>query len=337
MEFGSDFHYIDNFRGENEFSRRCSGVRLYASGRHALEAIYKKEKWKRIWIPDYFCYEVVHYLQKAGLKIVFYPDNPLMDKVDYSDIDFQGGDALLRVNYFGLKAKRCNLDIPVPVVEDHTHDLIGQWALNSDADWCISSLRKTLPFALGGFIWSPKNHILPEAIEPSEKCLDVAKERYEAMKMKAKFLECGGNKSLFREKFIKTETELDVLPLSGIDPDTHNLLNDFDVRIWTEIKKKNWRKVKERIGEKIIILPCEDSSEIHPFSVVFLMKDNDERENFRRYLIENSIYPAILWSIPRTASAMSIDFGNRMLSMHCDARYNSDAIVKMCEIINRYD
>ena len=68
-----------------------------------------------------------------------------------------------------------------------------------------------------------------------------------------------------------------------------------------------------------------------------IFDNNQDRERYRKYLIQNNIYPAILWQISDTASKDSIDFGNRMLSIHCDARYGRISIEKMCEIISQYD
>lgn len=61
------------------------------------------------------------------------------------------------MNYFGLRTSRSNQSLPIPVIEDHSHDLLGRWPLYSDADWCIASIRKTLPTIEGGMVWSPKN------------------------------------------------------------------------------------------------------------------------------------------------------------------------------------
>lgn len=337
MEFGSDFHYIQDYRDDSAFFRHYSEAHFYASGRHALEALYKQQKWKRIWIPDYFCYEVINYFLSNGLNIVFYKDNPIMDRKEYTDLDFQDGDALLRVNYFGFRAKRSNANIPMPVVEDHTHDLIGQWAIQSDADWCVASLRKTLPVAMGGMLWSPKGRELPMSVKLTETCSHVAKVRYQAMKMKANYLKNGGDKEAFREKYIKTEEAIDEMALSGIDSESYNIITGFNVQLWTEIKQDNWRIVQKNIGERFNIIPYEDKTGVHPFSIIILFDNNQARERFRKYLIQNNIYPAILWQIPDTASKDSVDFGNRMLSIHCDARYSLASIERMCEIINQYD
>lgn len=336
-EFGSDFHFIDGYKGMSVFFQRHSDALFYATGRHALEALYKQERWKRIWIPDYFCYEVIAYLLKSGMDVAFYNDNPLVCKSDFSDLDFRDGDALMRVNYYGFKAKRTNDDIPVPVVEDHTHDLVGEWAINSDADWCFGSLRKTLPVAMGGILWSPKGLTLPLALVPSIHCVQIAQKRYKAMRMKADYLENGGDKGIFREKFIETEEAIDVLPLSGLDDESFRIIKNFDVKLWTKEKAKNWQLISEFIGDRFHVLPCEDKEDVYPFSIIIVLDNQKEREQFRHYLIQNSIYPAILWNIPETASVESVDFSNRMLSVHCDARYDKTAIERMCEIINQYD
>lgn len=336
-EFGSDFHFINAFRGSDAFSRHFAKARFYASGRQALVALYRYKYWKRIWMPDYFCYEVIGGLLKSGMNIVFYQDNPWVIKEDFSDLDFQEGDALMRVNYYGVKAKRSSKAIPVPVVEDHTHDLTGDWALQSDADWCFGSLRKTLPLAMGGVLWSPKGLQLPINTPLTDECSRIASERYEAMRMKTEYLMKGGDKELFREKYVRTEEMIDTMSLSGIDVESYNIVSDFNVKLWTETKAENWHRLSECLDNRFKILAYEDKPGVHPFSVVMILDNQEEREKFRHYLIQNAIYPAILWRVPEHASSEAVDFSNRMLSIHCDARYSRDAIQRMSEIINRYD
>ena len=181
-EFGSDFHYIGpcNIKGKSIYEYFTS-ANYYADGRQALIHLYKSQGWKRLWVPEYFCYDVITSLKAAGIDIVFYTDIP-----DCQDDDitlelilkkgyFQPTDAVLRVNYFGFRACRRSEYLPVAaVIEDHTHDLIGDWSRNSTADWCIASLRKTLPIPEGGILWSPKGLKLPDPPASSEKNEDVA-------------------------------------------------------------------------------------------------------------------------------------------------------------------
>lgn len=109
----------------------------------------------------YFCYEVVDTIRQTGIELLFYPCYPVhMIQNIVSELHYKKGDVLLRMNYFGLRTRRSNQSLPIPVIEDHSHDLLGRWSLYSDADWCIASIRKTLPTVEGGMVWSPKQHRL---------------------------------------------------------------------------------------------------------------------------------------------------------------------------------
>ena len=62
--------------------------------------LIEQEGWKRIWIPAYFCYEVVDSIKKTGVEIAFYNDYPSAnDESAIQRINFKEGDVLLRVNF----------------------------------------------------------------------------------------------------------------------------------------------------------------------------------------------------------------------------------------------
>lgn len=68
-----------------------------------------------------------------------------------------------------------------------------------------------------------------------------------------------------------------------------------------------------------------------------VVNSDDERMALRQHLIQNRIYPAILWKVPEDSCfSDALDFSNRMLSVHCDARYNRQQIEEMCSLINKY-
>ena len=161
-EFGSDFHLIDSFLSKRaHLTDVYREVVLMADGRQCIVTLIQQYGWKRMWMPEYFCYEVIATIAKqTGIEIVYYLDLPKgNDGMMVEALPYQNGDVLFRVNYFGMRDFRSNKNIPIPVIEDHSHDLLGHWALYSDADWCIASLRKTLPLPEGGMMWSPKGHL----------------------------------------------------------------------------------------------------------------------------------------------------------------------------------
>lgn len=338
-EFGSDFHFfITKKRGARVLER--GQINLYADGRHAIQHLIsckrKKGEWKRIWMPEYFCYEVIKAIQETGIVVEFYLDTPLSDDVKIvQSIPFQNGDVLFRMNYFGTRSFRDNRDIPVEVIEDHSHDLISGWALNSNADWCVASLRKTLPLPEGGILWSPLTRELPEKVETSVQNEVVSYKKLSAMLLKKLYLETLHDcKDEFRKMYIEGEQELSRLQISGISNVTLTLLKQLDIETLYRIKRENWMRIKERLGEKLCYLKVNDSIDMTPFSFILSFRNKEERDSFRNKLLERDIYPAILWNIPTGHSLQVEESAEKLLSIHCDARYSLAEIDELIERIN---
>ena len=334
-EFGSDFHYLPIQESRSRTIKDFFPDALhYACGRHPIIDLYKKNNWKRLWVPEYFCYDVLSSLEQNGVNWQSYRDYPLANESEIvRSLPFEEGDALLRMNYFGLRSRRSNHGIPVPVVEDHTHDLIGDWAINSDADWCIASLRKTLPLAEGGMLWSPKGLKLQEPPQIVSENTDLASSRWEAMRKKTLYLNDKiEDKSEFRSVFLSTEEQFDVMSVSSIDKETLDYLSRFDVEQWYGRKKNNREVLVESFSNISIVLEPEGPV-CNPFSLTLLFDSESARNDFRKYLINSCVYPAILWNVPENASPEVNDFSKRMLSVHCDGRYNSNDMMQLRDII----
>lgn len=343
-EFGSDFHSIDMNSmiadtGSLSLRDYYSSKNEYACGRHAIDAIVAFKGWKRIWIPAFFCYEVIGHIKSTGMEVVLYDDNPLAqnDEEIVRKLSYREGDVLLRVNYFGLRDWRSNKGIEVPVIEDHTHALISEWALNSDADYCIASIRKSLPVAAGGIMWSPKGLELPEGLVATKACEEMAAVRYEAMLMKHDYLlqQKPVKKEFFRAKFLASEDMIDKLRLSGIDKESSEIASNINIIQWTELRTRNWSRAYEQLRKSFTILePSGDKHCQSPFSLIILCESVDERAALIAHLIKNEVYPAVLWSMPKDSpftDALSIS--QRILSLHVDGRYSMKDIDEICERI----
>ena len=338
IEFGSDYHLC----GENYIRESsCNFLddkRLYACGRHAFAALILHNKWKRIWIPAYFCYEVIDYIKTLHIDVRLYNDFPRNDNSieTIEQLSFEDGDVLLRVNYFGFENPTIQLKLSVPIIEDHTLGLNSFWALNSTADWCIASLRKSLPIAMGGALWSPKGYTLPPLINVTNEFNSLVTDRYAAMQLKSLYLEDKfHHKDVFRSLYIQTEQQIETLDISGLDSKSLQIIERMDVEKWLSIKKRNWDVACECL--KMYDLLSLDVEE--PFSIVIKCKSEEERDNLKMYLVGRNIYPAILWQMPDGDDfSEACDFSKRMLSIHCDARYSEDDIKYVCnQIVNFYD
>ena len=337
-EFGSDFHYIHPTGGSNTLRDFFPSANYYADGRQALIDLYRSQGWQRLWVPEYFCYEVIASLKDAGLELAFYVDFPGNDDNDNLNdnlnVNYKPGDALLRVNYFGMRGYRSPEKLMVPVVEDHTHDLIGDWAINSHADWCIASLRKSLPVPEGGMLWSPMGLQLPKAPTVAEENEKIAATRWEAMKLKARYL-AGEDveKAAFRAGFVDTEEYFDKADVCALDAGSREFLKSFDIRDWYNRKWENWKLLCDIKKDGVRVLRPENRG-CYPFSLILLFTSVYDRDDVRKALIEKQIYPAILWSLPHCpANGELFKMSRGMLSIHCDARYTKEGILQMKSII----
>lgn len=341
IEFGSDFHYVHpNGDPSNTLKDHFPSVNYYADGRQAIIHLFHSQGWQRLWVPEYFCYDVIESLKEAGLDLRFYADYPGY-KGDDNTLDaiqrnghFRPLDAVLRVNYFGTRFYRNAERLSVAaIVEDHTHDLIGGWARYSRADWCVASLRKTLPIPEGGVLWSPKNLPLPEAPEISVENEGIASIRWDAMRLKTRYL-AGEDieKAAFRKGLVETEPFFDTAHVCAIDEKSQEYLKTFDIQDWYDKKRENWHILSGIQKESVHILFPEDAG-CYPFSLILLFDFLDERERVRKALIEKQIYPAVLWHIPLTLDGDIFKISRGMLSIHCDGRYSTDDILQLKSII----
>lgn len=291
-------------------------------------------------MPEYFCYDVIESLKQAGLNLVFYHDWP-DDRDDSKTLEniqrkghFRSTDAILRVNYFGTRSWRSTEKFSVAaVVEDHTHDLIGDWAMHSTADWCIASLRKSLPIPEGGMLWSPMGLKLLETPETSIENEQIAATRWEAMRLKACYL-AGEDveKFEFRKGYVETEPYFDSAPICTLDKKSQEYLKSFNVREWYNRKRENWELLKDIKKEGVRVIRPEGMG-CYPFSLVLLFDSFDERDRARKELIEHQVYPAVLWNIDVPTDGKIFKFSRGMLSIHCDGRYTKEDILQLKTII----
>lgn len=339
MEFGSDFHFIDSFSSQRaHLTDVYHDAILLADGRQCMVALIRQYGWKRMWIPEYFCYEVITTIaEQTGITMMYYPDLPGEDdgKV-IKTLPYQDGDVLFRVNYFGMRNFRSNKGIPVPVIEDHSHDLLGRWALYSDADWCIASLRKSLPLPEGGMMWSPKR-LAVDGFRLTEDNERIAAIRWEGMEMKAAYLRGDDvSKDEFRKKYTETEEWFDTAEPTLIDERTSEFVcKQFDLNLWLGAKRKNWALLNSLVSKDYCKLLKAEHESCTMFSLVLLLDSKEKRDTLRKDLIDKCVYPAILWNVPETASEASRDFSQRMLSIHCDGRYTEEDISQLAIILNQ--
>jgi hypothetical protein len=317
--------------------------RFLFSGRDALRLLLDhgavQRGWRRLWVPDYFCQTVVAAMRHPRIDLRVYADDPLREVPEWPDA--RRSDAIFSVNYFGLRGPT-----PAPrrdgveVIEDHTHDPASAWARRSTADFCVVSLRKTLPISDGASLWSPRGHALPPPAPLDRQRRAAAHTVLSAMILKAMYL--AGypvKKDLYRALAVQGERELGAPGMAEMSDLSRVLLQGLPEDRWRRARARNHGLLREglaRLGWARVLLPATAGAV--PFSCVLEVDSATRRERLRRRLIAARIYPAVLWPLEEPVvriGAQALALSRRLLSVHCDARYGPADMRRVADLVAR--
>lgn len=353
-EQGSEFH-LPAYRSSAETPAPWGKTPVFfGSGQDASRSLLihgqKERGWRRFWIPSYFCQQVVQSFISTGIEVITYPAGPEDLFLCINRDNLNQGDVVLIVNFFGLHCDQPQYSINreyVEIIEDHTHDPWSKWAYTSDADWCVVSLRKTLPIPDGGVLWSPSGHQLPATPLVDETRRTASLEKFAAMGLKTLYLEGYSiEKEVFRNLSIKGESRIAYDPsikeISGITIWSYNLLKSFPIEEWRKKRKDNHQLLLNSLVriKWLTVLQPNINSDVCPFSCIILFDLSERRDYVRNKLINSRVYPAILWPMDNPAvqgiPQEHIEFSRRMLSVHCDMRYSSEDMERVASLIIRF-
>jgi hypothetical protein len=337
-ECGSEFHFEAFAPGETPARCPWSDTAWFGgSGRDALRALLRFGRrtrgWRRLWFPSYFCQKVLAAALSVGLEVRLYPDSPFQGPPVALDLPFTAGDVIFISNCFGLRAESWLAAAPrgVELIEDHSHDLGSPWALQSTAEWCIASLRKTLPVSDGGVIWSPRGHRLPPDAPVTRERQAAAAGKLSAMALKALYL--AGHpidKQLYRKLSEEAERHIAAGRVSGMTAFVREILNALPLERWRRARRRNYAVLRQALLSLVrcrLVTPDNNNDEGCPLSAILLCDMATDRERLRAALLAHDIYPAILWplespllhGVPYAQRSQA----ERMLSISCDQRYSA--------------
>jgi hypothetical protein len=346
-EHGSDFHLprLEAVDARPDHPWTQHGSLLYGSGRHAIAAVLQfgraNRGWQRVWLPRYFCPEVIYAIVQTGVEVCTYADRPGQAFSPDSSSQMQPGDAILLVNFFGLRSAVHLEKVPpgVEIIEDHTHDLWSGWASSSRADWCVGSLRKLLPLPDGGVLWSPKGHRVPPNPGTATAAVKSASlHRLAAMSLKSLYL--GGapiDKGLFRGLAVEGEMQMADPEVSGITEWSEQLLHTLPVGPWRNVRRLNFAKLMsalEDIPWLRVLRPDPAADDACPLALIVVCDTPERRERVRAALIHVSVYPAVLWPLtPGAFNDPDFHLSQRLLALHCDMRYSTADLQRVADLV----
>lgn len=348
-EHGSEFFWIPASE-KTIVVEHCAWARgaYFGSGRDAIRALLRwgmaSRGWNRLFVPSYFCAEVVDSVRSIGIRTASYIGRPDGGRPPLDQLGLHEGDVVFIVNFFGLMSSPLSHDgkRTYDVIEDHTHDPWSVWAESSSADWCIASLRKVLPIPDGGVVWSPRAYDLPRQLPLTPGRRQASLEKMGGMILKLQYL--SGTpipKKMYRDLLSSGEVHVSDSDVSGISPWSSLLLRSYPSQEWRQARKRNYLTFVTEMEdmEWISVLKPDDVTRAYPFSCVLVFDTPERRDYVRRQLILHRVYPAVLWPLDVGMPGVHKEdamFSARMLSIHCDFRYESSDMIKVASLIKRY-
>lgn len=336
-EHGSSFHFPDLDSFSNQRSSIGISGTLVGSGRIALKTLlwfgHQNRGWQRIWIPSYYCEDVVDSLQDMPVHVSRYPAGPMGDDVIPDPVE---GDVLLRVSYFGWGMNDLQRDFAGDIIEDHTHHPMG--GLKSTADFAFASLRKTLPLPDGGMLWSPRGHDVPVATDMHPVHDEAVNKRLAAMLVKQAYFQGSDvDKETYRKLDLQSEELMLQGNLSGISVWSRTMLERLPLNFWHKARLCNYVAFKGAISASDKVSIIGPKTVPSPTVALIQLPSRKIRDLLRQRLINEKIYTAVLWPGPTTDApwyrAEDMEFSNTTLAIHVDARYSEADMQKVAERI----
>jgi len=335
-EVGSEFHWMGL---PNEPCLSWPAAACYALGRHAVAGLASELKAQAIWVPEYFCHEVAE-SWRASLPVRLYRDDPRRPEPDWKSLQPGSRDLVVAVNYVGVRDRNAwwawRRKHDCVLVEDHSHDPFSPWALKSRADFAFCSLRKTLPVADGGLLWSP--HKLPllsvsEGADWTGSALKLA-----AMVWKADYLAGKApaeTKSAYRELQVQGEKRLAGSVPSSISPWSAKYLQPGVPTEWRMRRRENTAHFLQQLdgwnGAKPLFR--EWPADSVPFAAVLVFPSQSVRDDYRAYLTSRGVYCPIHWEAPGSAADDVKELACCVLTIPTDQRYSAGDMERVAVIL----
>jgi hypothetical protein len=341
-EYGSDFYYpvAPQWRLDqpNNLFFASSEVSLFFSGRSALYHLLVQgianQNWSEVYLPSYYCHEVYRFVEELPINMHYYHFNPALDTaLDVTNISDRDDCVLVTTSFFGMKTAATSLLKQAIIVEDLTHKI--EACVTSNAHYCFGSLRKELPVGVGGFCYSPQGLQLPEG-KPNLEADKVAELKIEAMRQKQTYLKGSSNdKANYLDHFAISESQFEADFTRAAMPEiAKRQLFSLNIDGILEQKQKNLRQATDALSHFGEITFLGTNNNRPTLGLIFQCKNAEIRNALRSHLIENNVYPAILWPDQKGEKDRLLEA--TILFIHTDFRYDAEDISEIIKKITSY-
>ena len=305
---------------ELELPQRCeyhSEAISLNTGRNCLEYIMRVRGYKRVFLPYYSCEVLLEPFNKLDVDYEFYHINECLELKE--DIQLQDDDALLCINYFGLKqgyVETLAAKYGRQLIVDNTQAFYSTPIEGIDTFY---SCRKYFGVADGAYLYCDK---------PLDVELDQD-QSWERMGYLLKRIDISAE--LAYADFRARTADLRNNPIRKMSLLTHRIMASIDYQHAAQRRRDNYCLLDEVLkGKNGISLPL--TADAVPMVYPFLTEDG----TLRQRLIDNKIFVAQYWPnvLDRCpADSTEQQLTKRLLPMPIDQRYSSQEMQRIIDQI----
>ena len=287
------------------------------TGRNCLEYILRVRGYKRVYLPYYSCEVLLEPFKKLGVDYTFYHINERLELDE--DIQLNDGEALLCINYFGLKrehVKTLAAKYGRQLIVDNTQAFYAEPLAGVDTFY---SCRKFFGVADGAYLYCDKPLNMELEQDQSWQRMDYLLKRIDVSPEAA------------YADFKARSAELHGNPIRTMSRLTSRIMASIDYQQVAQCRRKNYRLLDGALkGKNGISLPLND--DIIPMVYPFLTDD----EGLRQRLIDHKIFVAQYW--PNVLSwcdenCTDHQLTKQLIPLPIDQRYGEDDMKRIIELI----
>lgn len=337
-EIGSEFHWDPAALTGGGPSPLPPRHELFATGCGAMSTLLRRlAPTGRLHVPSYFCTGVAEALS-AVVPLAWYRHLPDGQGPRWPTLHASPGDVVLAQNLFGRDEREpwdtwIAAHPDIPVIEDHSHDPLSDWARSSSASYGVSSLRKTLPVPDGGLIWSPQGLPVPAPTGPESSGAQL---KLAGMLLKAAWLD---DRPVPKDAFRSLQQEGEHLLLGSTAPAsvvTRSVLPLLDLAGLRAASTRNARAL-------VALLPGSTPSwrilagGDAPFRVQLVCPSSPVRDALVAHLARHGVYAPVHWRQDRagvwSGDEEAADLADRMLTVPVDHRCTPTDVQRVADLL----
>lgn len=288
------------------------------TGRNCLEYILRSRGYKKVYLPYYICSVVLEPFEKLGVQYVFYHVDERLEMKE--SLSVKAGEALLYVNYFGLKQRYVEHlaeQYGTSLIIDNTQAFYAKPVTGIDTFY---SCRKFFGVPDGAYLYTDK--LLGGKFEQDES--------YGRMSHLLRRIDQGAESGY--DDFRKNDDRLSGQPVRRMSKLTRRLMQGIDYEEVACRRRANYRLLENELGEsnKIILDLEEDAVPlVYPYLT--------STEGLRGRLIADKIFVASYWpDVLDWVEVANLEYrlASQMLPLPIDQRYGEEVMNGMVKELN---